>query len=235
MKKTLIMMTALITIFMNQAAEANWFQEIILAMLKESCITNNWLSSIDGQQRALLESQQDNNRLLKQMDQHLTSHSGWGSYQFHDYQSYGDSARDWSSVLQMANHGQGNGELGHSIATVSKQFPSNSRVFNKGVSDPTLQNYYVIKSNTILATRAASQLDYDKIHQQILYQQMLQQQIEKTQDLKAAIDLSNRIQVEGNLINLEILRQSALSSQQQAINEQASLNSSLAHAKFLTK
>ena len=31
---------------------------------------------------------------------------------------------------------------------------------------------------------------------------MLQQQIEKTKDLKAAIDLSNRIQVEGNLISL---------------------------------
>jgi hypothetical protein len=49
------------------------------------------------------------------------------------------------------------------------------------------------------------------------------------------MDLANRIQVEGNLINLEILRQSALVNQQQAITEQASVMSALSNAKFLTK
>ena len=99
----------------------------------------------------------------------------------------------------------------------------------------TNQQYYAVKSKTVLAARAASQLDYDHIQNQIAYQQMLQQQIEKATDLKSAIDLSNRIQVEGNLINLAILRQAALSNQQQAINEQANINSALSNAKFLTK
>ncbi|MHB1948757.1 MAG: type IV secretion system protein, partial [Gammaproteobacteria bacterium] len=224
-----------LTLSLSEVAQANWFQDIINVINKQGGITNNWLSTINSQEAALLESQRDVNRLMKQVNDHLTGHSGWGTYQFHDYQSYGEGARDWSSVLRMAENGQGSGALGQVMGGLSKQFPSNSQAFNKGVSDSTTQKYYAVKARTILASRAASQLDYDKIHDQIAYQQMLQQQIEKTHDLKAAIDLSNRIQVEGNLITLEILRQSALTNQQQAINEQASLNSSLDHAKFLTK
>ena len=78
-------------------------------------------------------------------------------------------------------------------------------------------------------------MDYNKIQDQIAYQHMLQQQIEKTNDLKAAVDLSSRIQVENNLIKLEILRQSALANQQQAISEQANSQCSVSNANFLTK
>lgn len=186
-------------------------------------------------ERDVLRTQKDIDGLMKEVNKHLTGNSGWGNYQFHDYQSYGDGARDWAHVMQMAEHGQGAGELGGIISGVSRQFPANTAVYNRGISDANSQRYYALRTQTILAARAASQLDYNKIQDQIAYQQMLQQQIEKTKDLKAAIDLSNRIQVEGNLINLEILRQAALTNQQQAISEQASVNTALTNAKFLTK
>src|SRR5688572_27780239 len=63
-------------------------------------------------QRRILASQQDINGLMRQVNGHLSGNSGWGTYQFHDYQSYGDGARDWSSVIEMAARGQGTGALG---------------------------------------------------------------------------------------------------------------------------
>jgi len=186
-------------------------------------------------QRDIANQQHEINRLMREFNVHLTSHSGWGTYQSHDYQSYGGGANDWTSVMQMADAGHGDGALGQTINHLANQFPVDSNIYNRGVNDARNQNYYVLKSHTVLATRAASQLDYNKIQDQITYQRMLQQQIEKTNDLKGAVDLSSRIQVEGNLINLEILRQVALTNQQQAITEQGSVNAALANAKFLTK
>ncbi|HSW69154.1 MAG TPA: type IV secretion system protein, partial [Gammaproteobacteria bacterium] len=107
--------------------------------------------------------------------------------------------------------------------------------YSGGVSNPTSRAYYTTQSQTIVAARAASQLDYDKVQNQIAYQQALQQQIENAKDLKSAMDLNNRIQVESNLINLEILRQAAISNQQQAVTAQGGVNSALTNAKFLTK
>jgi hypothetical protein len=192
-------------------------------------------NAIVDMQRDVLRSQQNIESIMKQMNNDLTSHSGWGSYQFHDYQSYGDNARDWSSVMRMAENGQGNGHLGEMMNGIANQFSFERNTFNRGVTDLNSQKYYALKSQTILAVRAASQLDYNRIQDQITYQQMLQQQIEETNDLKAAVDLNNRIQVEGNLISLEILRQTSLSNQQQAITEQAMVNAALSNARFLTK
>ena len=139
-----------------------------------------------------------------------------------------------ASVMRMAETGRGAGALGETMGGMANQFPADRDTYNRGISDKE-QQYYALKSQTVLAARAASQLDYNKIQDQIAYQQMLQQQIEKTSDLKAAVDLSNRIQVEGNLITLEILRQTALVNQQQAMTDQATVNAALVNAKFLTK
>jgi len=192
-------------------------------------------TNIQSLQSHILDSQLNIQAIMKQVNSNMTGNSGWGTYQFHDYQSYGSSAQDWSNVLSMAEKGQGSGSLGQMIGNLANQFQSDSKVFNTGITDVDAQRYYALKSQTVLATRAASQLDYNKIQDQIVYQQMLQQQIEKTKDIKAAIDLANRIHVEANLINLEILRQASLTNQQQAVNEQATINSALSNARFLTR
>lgn len=231
MKHFRIAIMLMVSIFVCSLAQANWLEDIWRSELRMEGLLGGSLNN----QGQMLGVQRDIDSLMKDMNGHMTGHSGWGNYQFHDYQSYGGEARDWANVMQMAEHGQGAGELGGMISGVSRQFPANTAIYNRGVSDANSQRYYALKSQTILAARAASQLDYNKIQDQIAYQQMLQQQIEQTKDLKAAIDLSNRIQIEGNLINLEILRQTALTNQQQAISEQASINAALTNAKFLTK
>lgn len=235
MKRILILS---ITVLVTSPLYANWLEDIWRSELRMEGMQGRMLgnqSQLIGIDRDMLTTQKDIDTLMRQVNGHLTGHSGWGEYQFKDYQSYGSSAHDWSGVLRMADQGRGEGALGLAMGGIATQFPMDKTAYNQGVSDIKSQSYYAMKSQTVLAARAASELDYNKIQQQIAYQQMLQQQIEKTTDLKAAIDLSNRIQVEGNLINLEILRLTALVNQQQAITEQATVNSALANAKFLTK
>lgn len=233
--KRFFMFVTFIAFVASTSSYANWYQDIINAITKQGMISNGWLSSINNQQQVLLDSQRAMEKLMSQVNDHLMGHSGWGNYQFHDYQSYGSSAINWNDVMRMAGQGQGDGALGAVIKELSQQFPADKSSFNTAVHHKQTQQYYALQSQTILAARAASQLDYNKIQDQIAYQQMLQQQIEKAKDLKSAMDLSNRIQVEGNLINLEILRQAALSNQQQALTGEGGLIGSLANAKFLTK
>jgi hypothetical protein len=235
MKKFLLLNMLLIASFCSIESYANWYQDIINAINYQGDITNGLLYIMNSDQKDILSSQKDIDSLMKQVESHMQGNSGWGSYQSRDYQSYGASGQDWTSVMQTAGNGGGNGEFGQTINGIAAQFPTDTTVFNQSNSNSKSQLYYALQAKTVLATRAASQLDYNKIQNQISYQQMLQQQIEKTQDLKAAIDLSNRIQVEGNLINLEILRQVALNNQQQAMNEQAEVNGALSNAKFLIK
>lgn len=215
----------------SQSAHANWFADIWKSELRMEVLQGSILNT----QGQMLGVERDIESLMKDLNGNMTGSSGWGTYQFHDYQSYGGSATNWSQVLDMADQGQGAGELGQMMGGLSHQYPIDRAAYNRGVSDRGSQQYYALKSQTVLAARAASQLDYNKIQEQIAYQQMLQQQIEETKDLKAAIDLSNRIQVEGNLITLEILRQAAMTNQQQAVSEQASVNTALNNARFLTK
>lgn len=219
----------------SSSCYANWYQDIINAIISQSVITQGILYSQLSVQQDMLSNQKEMQRLMDQINGNVTGHSGYGTYQFHDYQSYGSGANDWSNVINMAGHGHGDGALGGMIGSIARDFPFDSSAYNRGVSNPGTQRYYATKSQTTIAARAASELDYNKIQQQIAYQQLLMQQIENTKNIKAAMDLANRIQVEGNLINLEILRQAALVNQQQAITEQASVMGALSNAKFLTK
>jgi hypothetical protein len=196
-------------------------------------ILNNEQQQLDVNHN-ILSTQRTIESLISSVNSNTSGNSGWGWFRFKDYQNYGDAAHDWSGVVSMASVGHGGGELGQVIGEVGNQFPMNKNVFNRGVFDKRTQNYYALKSQTVLAVRAASQLDYNKIQAQIDYQHMLQYQIEQSHSLKAALDLNNRLQVENNLIQLEILRQIVLTNQQQAVSEQASLNAALSHAEFLT-
>lgn len=233
MKKKLLLLAVLLS--MSTASYANWYLDIINAITKQAGITNGILSNELTLQQDMAKNTKEMEQLMNRLNGNTSGHSGYGTYQFHDYQTYGSGASDWASVIKMAERGQGDGALGEMIQEITRNFPSDHDAYNRGISNPSAQRYYAEKSQTTIAARAASQLDYNKIQQQIAYQQLLMQQIEKTKDIKAAMDLANRIQVEGNLINLEILRQSALVNQQQAITEQASVMSALSNAKFLTK
>jgi type IV secretion system protein VirB5 len=151
-------------------------------------------------------------------------HDGYGNLFFNsNLQSWGANTSNWNSVLQ--SYQQGGTGLGQIAQQLNEQFPIQSNT----VANPNAQTinaqYYTLEAQTALASRAASQLDYNNIQNQINYMQQLQQQIDKTPDIKGALDLQNRIAVESNLIQLEVVRLTALSDQQQAIKAQGDVNS----------
>lgn len=238
MNKTYCLAMMVLLMGFTTSGYANWLKDIFQSQLRMEGIQTGMLDQ-QGQilniERDSLHTQKDIDKLMKQVNSDLTGHAGWGAYQFHDYQSYGDNARDWERMMSLADSGKGEGRFSQMMSDLARQYPIAPETYNKGISDTNSRHYYALKSKTVLAARTASQFDYDRIQEQIAYQQMLQQQIEKTKDLKASVDLLNRLQVENNLIQLEILRQAALTNQQQSVTEQASVNAALSNARFLSR
>lgn len=191
------------------------------------------LSDIKGIQNTIKGYESDIDNLMGEVKDAMHGHYGWATSDFQDFQTYGTDAAEWNSVLQMAENGGGSGQLGQQLNQLAQQFPINTTLMNQAVSDPYTQKYYALQAQTVLASRAASQLDYNKIQQQIDYQNELRKKIDNTDNIKSAIDLSNRIQLENNLIQLEILRQSALINQQQAVSAQGHMNDAILNANFL--
>lgn len=150
-------------------------------------------------------------------------HDGYGDLFFNsNLQSWGTNTSNWNSVLQ--SYQQGGTGVGQIAEQLNDQFPIEaSNIVNPNTESINAQ-YYTLEAQTALASRAASQFDYNNIQNQINYIQQLQQQIDKTPDIKGALDLQNRIAVENNLIQLEVLRLTALSNQQQAVKAQGDAN-----------
>lgn len=148
-------------------------------------------------------------------------------------QSWGNDTQDWNGVLNVAQNSGSSSDYGQMVKQLSGQYPINTDIIKQTNPNVMDQSFYQLKAQTALAGRAASELDYNNIQKQINYQQSLQQKIDTTTDIKAAMDLQNRLQVEGNLINLELLRQLSLLSQQKSLDAQQQVNSAIKNAQFL--
>lgn len=200
----------------------------ILTELEKMEETEMDISTYTSQIKGDIES------LNQQIQSYMTGHYGLGATNYQDYQSWGNGATDWQSVLNMAQGGgNDSGLLGQQLKSASQDFPINTTLINQVNHSPTDQRYYALQAQTTLASRAASQVDFNQIQQEIQYQQKLKDQIDTTDNLKAATDLQNRLQVENNLIQLQLLRQIALLNQQKAIESQGQVNGTVTNAQFL--
>jgi len=193
------------------------------------------LQTVEGYEKSSMGSLSDIDNLTSSLKDAMTKTNGWGQYKLQDFQSYGAGGANWSDVLNMAKSGGGSGALGQVMSGVSQEFPSNQPLINKVVTDSTTQNYYAEQSQTVVANRAAGQLDFNNIQKQIDQQSDLRKNVGQTTDLKSSVDLLSRNQIEGNMINLQLLRQITASNQQQALNTQGELNDEQLNANFLQK
>jgi hypothetical protein len=190
---------------------------------------------IQGYQQQITGIQDTIEGLTDQIQAAVSGQSQWGRWQFKDYQSWGENTDHWESILQMAGKGGNVSLLGQVFHSLAKEFPVNTPLYNQVNPNKSDQAYYALKAKTALAARAASQLSYDKIQEQINYANQLRQQIGTTTTLKQSLDLQNRLTIENNLIQLETLRQLALLNQQQAIDAQAEVNDAIQTAHFLSR
>lgn len=190
---------------------------------------------IQGYQQQIASIQNTIEGLTDQIQSAVSGQSEWGRWQFTDYQSWGKNTDRWESILQMAGKGGNVSLLGQTLRSLAKEFPVDTPLYNQVNPNKSDQAYYALKAKTALAARAASQLGYDKIQDQINYANQLRQQIGTTTTLKQSLDLQNRLTIENNLIQLETLRQLTLLNQQQAIDAQAQVNDAIQTARFLSK
>lgn len=195
----------------------------------------NIAAQIQGYQLEMTGIQDTIQRLNRQIQEAVSGQSEWGHWQYTDYSSWGENTDHWNDVLNMAANGGNNSQLGRTLRSLAREFPVDTALYNRVNPNNTDQKFYALKSKTALAARAASQLSYDKIQEQINYTSQLRQQIGTTTTLKQSLDLQNRLTIENNLIQLETLRQLALINQQHAIDSQAEVNNSIQNSRFLNK
>jgi Type IV secretion system proteins len=190
---------------------------------------------IQAYQFQMLDIQGSIQRLNGQIQEAISGQSEWGSWQYTDYSSWGKNTAHWNEVLTLAEKGGNNSQLGRTLRLLAQEFPFDTALYNQTNPNKADQIYYSLKAKTALAARAASQLSYDKIQEQIHYTHQLRQQIGKTTTLKQSLDLQNRLTIENSFIQLETLRQLALINQQHAIDSQAEINNSIQNARFLNQ
>jgi hypothetical protein len=190
-------------------------------------------AQIQGYQFQMTGIQETIQRLNRQIQEAVSGQSEWGHWQYTDYSSWGENTDHWSDVLNIAANGGNNSQLGRVLRSLAQEFPVDTTLYSHVNPNKTDQKFYALKSKTALAARAASQLSYDKIQEQINYANQLRQKIGTTMTLKQALDLQNRLTIENNLIQLETLRQLSLINQQHALDSQAEVNDALQNARFL--
>lgn len=158
----------------------------------------------------------------------ITGNYGLGNLGYKtDLQSWGKGTERWQSVLQVYQQGGNPGSLSDVAKQLQQQFPIHpSHVANPNPNSMDAK-FYELQAKTALTSRAASQMDYDNVQKQMDYMQHLHKEIDKTQNIKSAMDLQNRLLLENNKIQLELLRASALQNQQQAIHAQGEANTAI--------
>jgi hypothetical protein len=161
--------------------------------------------------------------LEQQTLQTMIGSYGYGSLNYNpNLQSWGNNTDNWSSIL--SSYQQGNNGVGQIAQQHNQQFPIQQNTVANPNSQSLDAKYYSLQAQTALAARSASEYDYNNIQTQITNLQQLHDQIDKTTNLKAAIDLQNRLQYESSIIQIELLRLAALSNQQQAVEAQGESN-----------
>lgn len=231
----------MINLFFSTAAFADPISDIINMLGTIEGYQKNmagYENDIDGYESAIKNYQSDIASLTGKVQGDMTGSYGWGTNGFQDFQSWGSDATNWNSVISVAQNG-GSGsssELGQMMQTIQNspnQVVFNPNAFQQTDSNTNDENYYAMQAQTTIAARAASQVDFNNIQNQINYENGLRQDIENTTNLKAAVDLQNRLTAENNLIQLEILRQVALMNQQKSVSAQADINNATQNAAFL--
>ena len=181
------------------------------------------VSSEQAQQLSQLYKQyQELQQQYHQMQQQysaVTGSYGWGGFNNSQSQLTQDhqwAPSDWKSALQGMSGGNP-ARYQQLLAQYKQAHPSMSQSsFAKGSDTNLAQSYNnQVQNNQASSTQATYEFNNINKHMQNLYS--LSQQIDqanKNGDLKSAVDLNSRIQIEMGYINVEELRMQTLLNQQ---------------------
>lgn len=166
---------------------------------------------------------------LQAQQQLLTGSYGYGQLNYNpQLSSWGHGTDQWAALLTA--YQSNSGEFGTLAKQLQQQFPLEATAMKPHAR---MNSYQTLQAQTALATRTASEHTYNQLQAKRDAQQQLHSQIDHTANIKAALDLQNRLSYENNLLQLELVRLLALSTEQAAINQQGAANRALVHQQFL--
>lgn len=173
-----------------------------------------------------------NLEFLKQQSSYMTGHYGYSSIDNKpNLQNWGTGSNFWEQVLNVYQQGGNPGDVGSVAKTLERQYPikSASEVYPYNAAQG---QYYELQAKTTLASRALSQVSFDRVSKEIEMLDELKDEIEKSPNQKATLDLIARVQIESALIQTQIERLLATLLQQTSVNSQAEPNGAVATHHF---
>ena len=162
---------------------------------------------------------------LQQQYQAVTGQYGWGTFQ----NSSSDEAdreyapADWQSALNLSGGNQN--RLSQLLAEYQQAHATmQSNQYAQG-ADTNLAQSYTNQVQTNQASATITTYEFNDIDQHLKNLYTLSQQLETAQnsDLKSAVDLNSRIEIEIGYISLEEVRMQTLLNQQEAQNQSSQI------------
>lgn len=170
---------------------------------------------------------------MKQQYSSITGNYGWGNWQngSSDLSQREWAPGDWHSALQ----GMSGGNPGRYQELLSQYKQSHQTMskdqFAKG-SDQNLATSYKNQVQTNQASSVSATYEFNDINKHLQNLQQLGKQIETAKNLKSAMDLNSRVQLEVAYISIEELRMQTVLNQQMAQSEASKITQENEAAQF---
>lgn len=176
---------------------------------------------------------QDQYDQMKQQYSSITGKYGWGNWNnsSSDLTQREWAPGDWKSAL--AGMSGGNPSRYNELLEQYKQSHQtmSKDQFAKG-SSQTLATSYQNQVQTNQASSVSATYEFNDINQHLQTLQQLGQQIEKAPNLKSAMDLNSRIQLEVAYVSIEELRMQTVLNQQMSQSQASQIAQENEAAKF---
>lgn len=170
---------------------------------------------------------------LNELQGTLTGNHSYGQASYDsDAYSWGNSTSSWQQVLALSRNGGGNGQLGETILSLSKDYPIQNN-FNS--PNKTESDYYRLQAQTSLASRSAAEVSYQQAVDQEKRMRALHDMIDQVEDEKSASDLNNRLSSEQTMTSLQQTKLLSILVQQQAVSAQEKANRAKEDMEFFEK
>lgn len=189
--------------------------EMLKATLEQIEHIKNVQSKLE-QQLKTLDSQK---KLLESTNGAMTGHYNYGAIDNPLLKTWQHSGKDWSSLLNESE----NDALTALKKQITNEFPIKTAdsLFTQHNSEQT--KLFDLLSKATLASRASHTLAYNNIDNELLMLEKLQDNIEKTPNQKAILDLIARIQIEEAKLTAYQIKQNAVNAQLTSLQNQQEL------------
>jgi hypothetical protein len=186
----------------------------------------NYAKQIQGINEDSLEQLNHLKSLQNEMNNMLSGHYNFGDL-LNDptLQQWGEHTETWQKVMQAYKAGKG--AYNDTAATLEREFPIQAISHLDPKSFDVVQDkYYTATAESALASRAASQTAYEKAVQTDVLIEKLKKEIDggKNQNLKSAVDLSIRANLEATEAMLSLVKLQAASLNAKGIEMQGAAN-----------